>query len=51
MFSISKLYCKYIVDFLYNKFLSSPVDNNLDDELYNSYLKLEKFINDEFFNL
>ena len=51
MFDVKKFYCKYVVDLLYKRILilknKNINDNYLDEKLYESYLKLEKFLNDD----
>ncbi len=50
-FKTSKLYCKYIINILQKNIHCFKKDKNLstmlDDEIYNSYLKLEKILKDE----
>lgn len=52
-FCTSKMYCKYVINLLnkaVNEIRSTKhIDLLLEDRLYESYLKLEKFLNDEFF--
>lgn len=53
-FNTSKFYCKYVIDIINNniKKLKRNTDSykELDDKLYESYLKLEKIIGTEFKN-
>lgn len=50
-FCVSRMYCKYVINTLNNalKQLRVKKRNNklLEDELYESYLKLEKLFNEE----
>lgn len=54
IFKASKLYCKYVINIISNsmKKLKRKTDtyNELDEKLYESYLKLEEIINTEFPN-
>ncbi len=54
IFKASKLYCEYVINIISNsiKNLKTNTDTykELDDRLYESYLKLEKIINSEFSN-
>lgn len=54
IFKTSKLYCKYVINIISNsmKKLKRNTDtyNELDEKLYESYLKLEEIINTEFPN-
>ena len=54
IFKASKLYCKYVINIISNnmKKLKRNTDtyNELDEKLYESYLKLEEIINTEFPN-
>lgn len=54
IFKASKLYCKYVINIINNsmKKLKRNTDtyNELDEKLYESYLKLEEIINTEFPN-
>ena len=51
-FNTSKFYCKYVIDIINNNLKkmkkNSDLYTTLDDKLYESYLRLEKIINDEF---
>ena len=54
IFKASKLYCKYVINIISNsmKKLKRNTDtyNELDEKLYESYLKLEEIIETEFPN-
>lgn len=54
-FNTSKFYCKYVIDIINNniKKLKKNTDSykELDNKLYESYLKLEQIIDVEFKNL
>lgn len=54
MFNAGKMYCKYVINIITNsirKFdFNSDSYKELDERLYESYLKLEEIINSEFFN-
>lgn len=54
IFKASKLYCKYVINIINDsmKKLKRNTDtyNELDEKLYESYLKLEEIINTEFPN-
>lgn len=54
MFNASKMYCKYVINIIANSIrkldFNSDSYKELDDRLYESYLKLEEIINSEFFN-
>lgn len=51
MFDVKKFYCKYVIDLIYKRILKSRkiniTDNYLEEKLYESYLKLEEFLNEE----
>lgn len=51
-FNTSKFYCKYVIDIINNNLKkmkkNSDLYTALDEKLYESYLRLEKIINDEF---
>ena len=53
-FKTSKLYCKYVISILSNSIKKINVNNEtyneIDDKLYESYLKLEKILELEFSN-
>ena len=53
-FNTSKFYCKYVIDIINNNLKkmkkNSDLYTTLDEKLYESYLRLEKIINDEFKN-
>lgn len=53
-FNTSKLYCKYVIGIISDSIRKLKYKNihnkELDDRLYESYLKLEEIINNEFFN-
>lgn len=55
LFKASKLYCKYVISIISNSIKKLNVNNDaykeLDDKLYESYLKLEEIMNTEFSNL
>ena len=48
LFRTSKLYCKYIIDILRNNIYlfknNEKISKKLDDEIYDSYLRLEKLL-------
>ena len=50
---VSKMYCKFVVDILSKANaklrLLRTRDTNLEDKLYNSYLNLEKILDQEIF--
>ncbi len=50
---VSKMYCKFVVDILSKAnaklCLLRTRDTNLEDKLYNSYLNLEKILDQETF--
>ena len=52
-FCVSRMYCKYVIDALSKAVLKirsiSIKDEALEDELYQSYLKLEKLLKQEFY--
>ena len=54
IFKASKLYCKYVINIINNSMKklkrNSDTYNELDEKLYESYLKLEEIINTEFPN-
>ncbi len=54
MFNASKLYCKYVISIINDSIkklkYNSDLNKELDDKLYESYLKLEEIINNEFSN-
>lgn len=54
LFKASKLYCKYVINIISNsiKKLNANTETykELDDRLYESYLKLEEIMNTEFSN-
>lgn len=54
IFKTSKLYCKYVINIISNSMKklkrNSDTYNELDEKLYESYLKLEEIINTEFPN-
>ena len=54
IFKASKLYCKYVISIISNSMKklkrNSDTYNELDEKLYESYLKLEEIINTEFPN-
>ena len=51
MIKLSKLYCKCVIDTLFKNALifkkNKDISNKLEDEIYESYLKLEKIISEE----
>lgn len=51
-FCVSRMYCKYVVNSINNAILKiysiKTFDKLLEDELYESYIKLEKLLNQEF---
>ncbi len=51
-FCASRMYCKYVVNILNNAILKirsmKAQDDLLEDELYASYVKLEKLLKQEF---
>ena len=55
IFKTSKLYCKFVINIINNsmKKLKFNYDlyNELNDRLYESYLKLEEILDSEFSNL
>ena len=54
IFKASKLYCKYVINIISNSMKKlkrkSDTYNELEEKLYESYLKLEEIINTEFPN-
>ena len=54
IFKPSKLYCKYVINIISNSMKklkrNTDIYNELDEKLYESYLKLEEIINTEFPN-
>ena len=54
IFKTSKLYCKYVINIISNSMKklkrNSDTYNELEEKLYESYLKLEEIINTEFPN-
>ena len=54
IFKASKLYCKYVIKIISNSMKklkrNSDTYNELEEKLYESYLKLEEIINTEFPN-
>ena len=52
-FCVSRMYCKYVINALSKAVLKirsiSIKDEALEDELYQSYLKLEKLLKQEFY--
>ena len=54
IFKASKLYCKYVINIISNSMKklkrNSDTYNELEEKLYESYLKLEEIINMEFPN-
>lgn len=53
-FKTSKLYCKYVINVISNSIKKLNINTEsykeLEDRLYESYLKLEEIINAEFSN-
>lgn len=53
-FKASRLYCKYVINIINNNIrklkINSDAYKELDDKLYESYLKLEEILNSEFFD-
>lgn len=53
LFLASSMYCKYVIDLLYvninDRIFRKQNYSELDDVLYESYLKLEKMLDAEFF--
>lgn len=51
VFKASKLYCEYVINIINNSIKNLKINTDtykeLDDRLYESYLKLEKIINSE----
>ena len=51
MFNIKVMYCKYVIDILYKRIIKlkklNIPDEYLEEKLYESYLKLEDFLNEE----
>lgn len=54
IFKASKLYCEYVINIINNNIKKLKANTisykELDDRLYESYLKLEEIINSEFSN-
>lgn len=52
-FCASRMYCKYVISLITNGLnkirMINHDDSVLEDKLYNSYLELEKLLNEEFF--
>lgn len=52
-FCASRMYCKYVIDILNKAILKirsiKEEDELLEDELYESYVKLEKLLKQEFY--
>ena len=52
-FCVSRMYCKYVINALSKAVLKirsiSIKDEALEDELYQSYVKLEKLLKQEFY--
>lgn len=52
-FCASRMYCKYVISLITNGLnkirMINHYDSVLEDKLYNSYLELEKLLNEEFF--
>ena len=55
IFNASKLYCEYVIRTISSSIKKLNANTitykELDDRLYESYLKLEEIINSEFLNL
>ncbi|MGN1268965.1 MAG: hypothetical protein ACI4U0_05690 [Candidatus Aphodocola sp.] len=53
MFDVGKMYCKYVINTIYKSIkklkYNTDLYKQLDDKLYESYLKLEKLINSDSF--
>lgn len=52
MFNVSYMYCVYVIDLLYKKSLKlrefNIYNEKIEDKLYQSYLKLEEFMKDDY---
>ncbi len=55
LFNLSKYYCKYVISIINENVIlgiKSKIDSKeLDDKLYESYLKLEELLNSEISNM